>query len=200
VIHVKKCDGYIEPWLSDALRLMAEKANPDSAGAQTIINHLVQLLFIQAIRLHMTSPSDGNGNWLAALRDSQIGPILALMHTRTRDPWTVASPAEKAGMSRSGLAARFVACVGRTPMQYLLECRMRQACRLLRETRSGLKQIARIVGYGSGSAFSNVFKRWSRLSPGAYRDGASSGRWQAERDPVHEVLPAVCHAQVPGSC
>jgi AraC-like DNA-binding protein len=101
--------------------------------------------------------------------DVAIGPTIGRMHERPGEPWTVASLATEAGLSRSAYAERFSALAGVSPMQYLYDCRMRAACRLLRQDPAGLKEIANRVGYAAESAFSAAFKRWSGRSPGAYR-------------------------------
>ncbi|MCY2932147.1 MAG: helix-turn-helix transcriptional regulator [Planctomycetota bacterium] len=128
------------------------------------------------LRLWLTAMEEGapeaSASSPGAIPDPHIARLLDLMHSRHQDPWTVTSLAEEAGMSRSTFASRFVALMRRTPMQYLLECRLQRACRLLRQTPDGLKQIARQVGYRSESSFSNAFKRQLGLSPGAYRGGA----------------------------
>jgi AraC-like DNA-binding protein len=108
----------------------------------------------------------------AAGRDPFVGPILAIMHARPGEPWSVATLAREAGLSRSVFAARFAAEVGVPPMHYLLECRMRAASSLLHSGQACLKEIARRAGYSSEPAFSLAFKRWSGRPPGAYRDAA----------------------------
>ena len=77
--------------------------------------------------------------------------------------------AQTARMSRSAFASRFKTLVSKSPARYLLECRMERACEMLAENQYGVKQIASRVGYTTGAAFSNAFKRWSGQSPGEYR-------------------------------
>jgi transcriptional regulator GlxA family with amidase domain len=108
----------------------------------------------------------------AARSDPLVGPVLTIMHARFGEPWSVATLAREAGLCRSSFAARFAAAVGVPPMHYLLECRMRAACSLLRSGQGCLKGIARRVGYSSEPAFSLAFKRWSGRPPGEYRDAA----------------------------
>jgi AraC-like DNA-binding protein len=76
------------------------------------------------------------------------------------------SLAEQACISRNGFSTRFTACVGKPPLQYLSESRMRKALQLLRETDLGVKAIAMRVGYSNESAFSNAFRRIVGMSPG----------------------------------
>lgn len=46
---------------------------------------------------------------------------------------------------------------------------MELACRLLRNTTLGLKEIAAQTGYDSVTAFSTAFKRLAGTAPGRYR-------------------------------
>jgi AraC-like DNA-binding protein len=71
--------------------------------------------------------------------------------------------------AKSAFSERFREVVGKPPLQYLTEYRIRKACQLLRDTRLGVKEISSQVGYDSASSFSNAFKRWMGKSPGAFR-------------------------------
>jgi AraC-like DNA-binding protein len=66
-------------------------------------------------------------------------------------------------------ALKFKTMTSKSPMQYLLECRMRKACDLLMEDHYAIKEIASRVGYASDAAFSSAFKRWNGKAPGAFR-------------------------------
>lgn len=88
-------------------------------------------------------------------------------------PWTLATLAQRIGLSRSAFAARFNQLVGRTPVQYLTFWRMQKARELLSETRLGTAAIAERVGYQSEAAFGKVFKKVVDTGPGAYRRDSS---------------------------
>jgi transcriptional regulator GlxA family with amidase domain len=45
--------------------------------------------------------------WLGGARDAEIGKTLALMHRDPVRPWTLATLAKEAGISRTVLAERF---------------------------------------------------------------------------------------------
>jgi AraC-like DNA-binding protein len=127
---------------------------------------------IQTIRTSLTALPDGRGKLFAALMDPDIGPVLGLIHAQPELSWTVASLAERVCMSRSVFAARFKALVSKSPIRYLLECRMRIARALLSEGRYSIKEIAGLVGYATEAAFSSAFKRWSGQAPGHFRHNA----------------------------
>ncbi len=177
VIHVRGEQQREVPWLADTIRFLTHELSTPKPGAQSVINHLAHILFMQAVRAYFTTlPADAAGNWFAALQDPEIGPVLGLIHARPEDPWTVASLADQATMSRSAFAARFMTVVGQSPLKYLTECRMRKARDLLKDNRLGLKAISSKVGYATESAFSNAFKRYAGASPGAFRSSIKPRR------------------------
>jgi AraC-like DNA-binding protein len=98
-----------------------------------------------------------------------MAAALGHLHRDPARPWTVASLAATVGMSRSALAARFTALVGRAPMEYLQHWRMQLAATALCEERRSIAEIALDVGYESEVSFSRAFKREMGMAPGAYR-------------------------------
>lgn len=167
--------GRAVPWLESTLQFIACEASSRRPGAQTVISRLADILFIQIVRGHLAALGDASGDgpgWLGALAEPQIGAALSLVHQRPEQSWTVASLAQRVGMSRSAFASRFTRLVGEPPLHYVTRWRMQKAAGLLREGRSTLAEIAEQVGYESETAFSKAFKRAVGSSPGAYRRAA----------------------------
>lgn len=138
-------------------------------GHQAIINRLVGILFIECVRDYVEGLPEGTNNWLRALRDPALSPVLAAIHQDPAHPWTVPELASIACLSRSAFADRFGAVMGRPPLSYLAEHRMRLALWQLRHTQQPVCRIAEMVGYGSETAFSQAFKRIYGSSPSRYR-------------------------------
>ena len=59
--------------------------------------------------------------------------------------------------------------MGKPPLTYLAEHRMRLAVWQLRHTQQPVCRIAEMVGYSSETAFSQAFKRVYGSSPSAFR-------------------------------
>mgnify|MGYP000901112183 CR=1 FL=1 len=182
---VKGEEGRAAPWLEETLRLMIRESRSDRPGRQALIDNLAQVILIQAIRQWAATLPAGNGHWLTALADAEIGPALQLMHAHLDWPWTVALLAERVCLSRSAFAARFKTLVSQPPLQYLLERRMQSACAMLAEGRYEIKEIAARIGYTTRTAFSNAFKRWCGESPGTYRLRARGGAAGSKFPSVH---------------
>lgn len=168
LIHIRGTDSYDFAWLQTALNFMIHETKTAKPGAEAVVNRLAEVLFVQMVRAHIAQ-SEAPPGMLAAIADKQIGAALQLMHQAPQHPWTLATLAQRVGMSRSAFAARFNQLVGHTPMQYLTFWRMQKARELLSETRLGTAAIAEQVGYQSEAAFSKAFKKIVGTGPGAYR-------------------------------
>ena len=107
--------------------------------------------------------------WAHALRNPALRVALDAIQERPAEPWTVASLAREASLSRAAFARRFTALTGQPPLTYLTWWRMTIAARLLRTTDASLQTIAGRVGYSSEYAFSKAFKRELGLAPVHYR-------------------------------
>lgn len=137
--------------------------------SRAIVHRLAEVLLVQMTRLHLGKAGEAETGVMRGMMHRDLGPALTRIHRQPDRPWTVATLAKQANMSRSSFSAAFTRVIEVPPLQYLREYRMRLASRLLRDSSLGLKQIASRVGYDSVSAFSTAFKRFSGLAPGDYR-------------------------------
>jgi AraC-like DNA-binding protein len=172
LIHIRGTDSYDFAWLQTAINFMIHETRTAKPGSEAVVNRLAEVLFVQMVRAHIAQTEAPPG-MLAAIADKQIGAALQLAHQAPQQPWSLASLAQRIGMSRSAFAARFNQLVGQTPMQYLTFWRMRKARQLLSESRLGTAAIAEQVGYQSEAAFAKAFKKAVGVGPGAYRRNPS---------------------------
>lgn len=85
------------------------------------------------------------------------------------DGLTLASVAERFGMSPTNLTHHFKSKIGKTVMAYLDDVRMDHAKRLLMEADMPVSEIVRQVGYVDVSNFIKKFKKYTGTTPGRYR-------------------------------
>jgi len=165
--------------LQRTLELLASEVDASKQssepGSEIAVRRLADLLLIQALRAHIADGESNGIGWLHALADSHIGAVLNSMHKRIEHPWTVASLASEAGMSRSAFALRFKELMGESPLEYLTRWRMYRGSDLLRESDRKLADVAQAVGYDSDGAFHKAFKRVLGIAPGEYRRSVSLG-------------------------
>lgn len=156
------------PWLDEALRLVAQRVFSDAQGSGATVTRLSEIVFIELIR----SAVSENGplqTVVAAFGDRQIGNALLNIHKWPERNWTVGNLAAEVGMSRSRFAERFQELVGIAPMTYLADWRLQKALALLDTSQSSVQQVASQIGYLSPAAFSRAFSSKFGYSPSDYR-------------------------------
>jgi AraC-like DNA-binding protein len=158
--------------LANTVREILALVGAATPGSQAMLGRLMELLFVEVLRRHVARlPADSHG-WLAALKDPVIGRALALVHANPARRWTVDDLAREAGASRTVLAERFNALLGRPPIDYVTGWRIQLATDRLRNPKDSIRSIAADVGYESEAAFSRAFKRVTGMTPGRWRDAA----------------------------
>ncbi|MDO3705219.1 AraC family transcriptional regulator [Micromonospora sp. C28SCA-DRY-2] len=163
-----------DDWRSPLVPLLAEEVTRDAPGQEAVLDRLLDLLLIAALRTWFARPGTAPA-WYAAAGDPVVGPALRLLQQDPARPWTVAALAAEVGVSRAALARRFTDLVGEPPMTFLTGWRLALAADLLREPDATVGAVARRVGYGSPFALSAAFRRVHGVSPSAHRVGAATG-------------------------
>ena len=179
IVHIRQeTDRQALRWSIE--RMMQELRDPQPGGF-LVLQHLAQMLLVQALRAHLAGGASEGVGWLFALADPQIGPAIHAIHADPAHPWTLHELAERVGASRSSFAQKFKETVGESPIGYLTRWRMLLASDRLAHSADPIAVIALSLGYESESAFSTAFKRVMGCSPRRYSRG---------RKPV-EILDAV---------
>src|SRR5215217_650769 len=158
---------------SPLIALLAEEIVRDAPGQEAVLDRLLDLLLIAALRAWLARDEAEAPGWYRAHADPVVGHALRLIHDDPAHPWTVAELAREAGVSRAALARRFNELVGEPPMAYLAGWRIALAADLLREPGTTIGAVAEQVGYGSPFALSTAFKRVRGMSPAQYRAAAA---------------------------
>ncbi|KKD03100.1 AraC family transcriptional regulator [Streptomyces sp. WM6386] len=156
-------------WDCPLTPFLMEEIVRDEPGQEVVLDRLLDLLVIAALRAWFSRPEAAAPAWYRAMADPVVGRVLRLVQDDPAHPWTVASLAAKAGVSRAALARRFTELVGEPPMTYLTGWRLALAADRLRDSDATLDAIARQVGYGSAFALSSAFKRVYGVSPQEHR-------------------------------
>lgn len=161
LIHVRG-----ERRLATLVELVTEEARGQRPARDVILAHLLEVLFIEALR--STATKTAPAGLLRGLGDERLAVAIRQMHEHPNQSWTVAQLARQAALSRSTFFERFKQALGMAPMAYLLTWRMALAKKLLRDRDDSIAEIAQRIGYSSVSAFSVAFTRYTGLTPGRY--------------------------------
>lgn len=171
-------------WDNRLVALLAEETVKDEPGQAAVLDRLLDLLLIAALRTWFARPEAEAPAWYQAHSDRVVGLALRLLQDDPAHPWTVAELASAANISRAALARRFTDLVGEAPMAYLARWRLALAADLLREPDATVGAVAKRVGYGSPFALSAAFKRVRGISPREHR-----ARVAAKPTPVAATNP-----------
>lgn len=153
-------------WLLDQLD---QEWRDDRPGAQAACNDLLRLMFVHALRAHLSKADHQAPAWLTGLNDPPVAAALRAIHAEPSRCWRLAELAKIAGLSRASFAERFKSKVGRAPIDYATRWRMQLAARRLLDGNLSVSSVAEELGFLSDSAFGASFRRVHGVSPGRYR-------------------------------
>jgi AraC-like DNA-binding protein len=150
---------------------MMREVEMNRVGSGGILARLADVLTATIIRTWVEHGCGTATGWLAAVRNPEIGRVLAAIHLEPARGWTIAELAKIMGASRSGFAQRFVDVVGETPARYIASMRMHQAHQWLKEGQR-VASVANRLGYDSEASFSRAFRKMMGAPPSHYRSKA----------------------------
>ena len=154
--------------LRQIITLVSNELNQPSPGHQTVLDRLLDLLIVYALRASLEQ-SPAPPAWFRAATDSRLGAALQVIHSQPENTWTVPELASLCRMSRAAFARNFERALGEPPMRYLTGWRMALARDFLQAGELSITEIARRVGYSSTNAFSAAFIRHHDQRPGEWR-------------------------------
>jgi len=178
IVHIRKeADKAVLRW---SVERMTQELREPQPGGFLVVQHLAQMLLVQALRVCLAEGPKGGVGWLFALADKHMGAAITAMHENPAHRWTLQELAERAGMSRSTFALRFKDAVGSAPLEYLTRWRMLRAGDQLAGSNDPIGVVALSAGYESESAFSTAFKRVMGCSPRQYGRSQPQPTWPAD--------------------
>ena len=154
-----------------------------TTGGTAILTRAAMLIFVTTFR---TDPCSEIIFRNAGLREP-IAQAIQFIETHPFTDWTVARLAAKVGMGRSNFALRFTEDLGKTPMAFVTDERMKHAESFLKRTDLKVAEIADRIGYRSESAFSHRFYAHFGMTPGTMR---SQQRSKRQASPAPETAAA----------
>ncbi len=169
-----------DEWQTPVLGLLAAEMLRDEVGQDAVLDRLLDLLLIDAVRTHFSRAELAAPGWYRARRDPVVAQAVRLLQESPAEPWTVATLARQARVSRATLARRFADVVGQPPMEFLTQWRVTLAADLILDPAETVASVARAVGYSSPYALSAAFKRVRGVSPHEHRTAQREGIAQRE--------------------
>jgi AraC-like DNA-binding protein len=158
-----------DEWQTPLLDLLAAEVVRDDVGQDAVLDRLLDLLLIDAVRTHFTRADQDAPGWYRARHDPVVAQAVRLLQESPAEAWTVGTLASQAQVSRATLARRFAEVVGQPPMEFLTQWRLTLAADLILDPLQTVASVARTVGYSSPYALSAAFKRVRGVSPHEHR-------------------------------
>jgi AraC-like DNA-binding protein len=170
-----------DDWQTPVLGLLAAEMLRDDVGQDAVLDRLLDLLLIDAVRAYFSRAELAAPGWYRAQRDPVVAQAVRLLQESPAQAWTVGTLARQTGVSRATLARRFADVVGQPPMEFLTQWRVTLAADLILDPAETVASVARAVGYGSPYALSAAFKRVRGVSPHQHRTAERESMAQRER-------------------
>ncbi|MBV9845246.1 MAG: AraC family transcriptional regulator, partial [Kutzneria sp.] len=96
-----------DTWDRGAVRLLADEVVRSEPGQEAVLDRLLDLVLIAALRAWFSRAGAAAPAWYRADGDPVVGRALRMLHNNPAHPWTVAALAAATGVSRANLARRF---------------------------------------------------------------------------------------------
>ncbi|MFC4101325.1 response regulator [Paenibacillus xanthanilyticus] len=102
--------------------------------------------------------------------DYIIHEILTILNQEYRQPITLTSLSDRVYLSPNYLRILFKDKMNISIQEYLTNLRLSKAKDLLKQTRHKIHEIGEMVGYENSTYFNIVFKNYTKMTPGEYRN------------------------------
>jgi AraC family transcriptional regulator len=151
-----------------ALMLLAE-LQQENFGGKLYIESLSNVLAVHLLRQYATDKRP-IPIYQGGLPERQLRQVLDYMNDHLDQEIKLADLAAVLGMSQFHFSHLFKQAIGIAPYQYLLQQRIEQAKRLLKQTDQLIVDIAFLCGFNSHSHLSKQFRQITGVTPTAFRE------------------------------
>lgn len=111
----------------------------------------------------------GDGELIGRPPDMAVQKVVQIVQHRYWDRLPLARLAREVGVSKSRLSRRFTEAMGVSFRAYLVMVRLERAKEVLSHRVASITDVAQSVGFGDLPRFDKLFKRYTGLTPSAYR-------------------------------
>lgn len=153
-----------------------------SAGIRKVLEGILRVspaeqlvqFYVLLHQLSLANPNALHSAVYAMDQDLQeqrrISIVLQYIHQHADKAITLAHLGSLIGLSEGAFCRFFKRCTQQTPMQYVMEWRMRRAAQYLLETDTLVGEIAGLVGFNSQAYFTRMFVQHFSCTPVAFRN------------------------------
>jgi len=99
----------------------------------------------------------------------EIAATTTFIHEHLTEKITLSMLSSMACLSERHYSRIFKKVYGVSPIEYVINCRLTLACRMMRNTQKTMSEIAIVCGFGDKISFSRMFKKRYGVTPSEYR-------------------------------
>jgi AraC family transcriptional regulator len=101
--------------------------------------------------------------------DQRLRNVVDYIRSTLAEDLSLETLADVAGLSPNYFLGAFKQATGRTPHQFVIEQRVARACELLHDPHRPISEVSLAAGFSSQSHLTEVFRRFMKTTPAAYR-------------------------------
>lgn len=147
------------------MQMMLDEARGRRSSSELICQHFLSILLLKILRIS----GDQFTPYSSKNIPGECETIKYYIDTHYQENITLDILAEVSHLNKFYLSHIFNKAFGISPITYLLERRILHSKELLKTTDFSITQIAHTTGFSSANYFSQSFKRYTGLTPAAYR-------------------------------
>ena len=148
------------------LNAMVQEATAQPMSYELVCHNLLEILLIKILRHQHFDLEVGKQS--KATKD--ISFIKHYLETYYHESIQLEDLASMTHLSRFYISHSFKKEIGMSPMEYLIDIRIKESKILLRTTNYSISQVADIVGFTTPTYFSKQFRKSTGISPTDYRE------------------------------
>jgi AraC family transcriptional regulator len=148
--------------------MLLEALRDRSTGSQVMYESLARIFLVKLIQRYGELRSD-NLELSRGFTASHYKRVLDLVADNFGTDITIDDMARVAGLSSAHFSRLFKEVIGDTPYQFVMDYRIEQAKRMLRDKAMLMVDIALGCGFADQAHFSRIFKKLTGQTPKAFR-------------------------------
>lgn len=147
------------------LNLILQESQLEQPGYDLVCQYLLDVLLIQIMRRQKLVPAPIS----SAKMTKECGQVKRYLDANYSDNINLDMLASMTHMNKYYLVHAFTKYTGLSPINYLIDQRIKIGKNLLVTTNHSISQIASSIGFSSQSYFAQAFKKEVGMTPGEYR-------------------------------
>jgi len=152
------------------LEQLLEEAESQQNDYELILRNIIEILLLKMLRKKNLNLEKISSQKIS--KDIAFTKNFIKQHFREKINLDILAKASH--MNKYYLSHSFKKLVGLSPIEYLIDIRIRESKILLETTNYPISDISNIIGFSSQSLFSQAFKRETNMTPSQYRKSKSS--------------------------